>query len=116
LGHIDWAERAYPIIRIMPGWLRAWLSERLAALLKSRARSSGHPERVTLFLTDRCNLRCKHCFVPPQDRAEAVTAAAPELTSGQWEQFFRCSAGRISQLLITHLNGSLCPDMFAISD
>ena len=111
LGHIDWAERAYPIVRVLPDRLKAWLAERLAALLKSRTRSSAHPERVTLFLTDRCNLRCRHCFVSAPDRPETVEASAPELTSGHWEQFFQRSAGRISQLLITGGEPTLRPDL-----
>ncbi len=54
--------------------------------LTERLSGQRLPLSVTVGLTDRCNLRCVHCFVhdPPQDKL----LRPKELTSPQWFRIF----------------------------
>lgn len=52
-------------------------------------------DRLTLFLTDQCNLRCGHCFIVKGQPKQW------EMGLEEWRKFFASLGGRVSQLLIT---------------
>jgi MoaA/NifB/PqqE/SkfB family radical SAM enzyme len=43
--------------------------------------------QVQILLTERCNIRCRHCAVPAED-----SPADHELSTGEWEQFLSAAA------------------------
>ncbi|HUC58942.1 MAG TPA: radical SAM protein [Streptosporangiaceae bacterium] len=48
------------------------------------ARPAFRPEQVQILLTERCNLRCRHCAVPEED-----SPATHELDLRSWQLFIR---------------------------
>lgn len=109
LSRLNLADRLYPLFCALPGWAKGAVCKRIAKGLTARASATAHPERVTLFLTERCNLRCAHCFV-----SKPGAQLVQELTTEQWKEFFTHSAGRISQLLITGGEPTLRKDLSEI--
>ncbi len=53
------------------------------------------PERVTLFLTERCNLKCMHCFLEKEDGH-----LAPELDLNEYELIAHSMKG-VNHLVLT---------------
>lgn len=49
--------------------------------------SLAHPYQVQIMVTERCNLRCKHCAVPEED-----SPADHELDWSEWRSFIRVLA------------------------
>jgi MoaA/NifB/PqqE/SkfB family radical SAM enzyme len=55
------------------------------------------PSQVQILLTERCNLRCRHCAVPEED-----SPAAGELDEGQWRAFVaRLAADGVRSLVLS---------------
>jgi radical SAM protein with 4Fe4S-binding SPASM domain len=55
------------------------------------------PAQLQLLLTERCNLKCRHCAVPEED-----SPADGELDMASWRRFVRhCVAGGLRSLVIS---------------
>lgn len=63
----------------------------------ARRRLDGRrfPDRLTVFLTDQCNLRCEHCFISKGQ------AKSWEMGIGEYERLFASLDGRVAQMLLT---------------
>ncbi len=71
------------------------------------------PVLGTLELTDRCNLRCLHCYVPADKKNSA--SSKEELTTQQWTDIIdQATAAGCLFLLITGGEPLLRPDFHAI--
>jgi MoaA/NifB/PqqE/SkfB family radical SAM enzyme len=91
------ADRLYPLLVRLPGSFRALVAGGAAGYLRRRVRKGALPDRLHLFVTGRCNLRCPHCFI--------VTPDAPktwdEMALGEYERFFTRSRSIFSLINIT---------------
>jgi MoaA/NifB/PqqE/SkfB family radical SAM enzyme len=65
---------------------------------------------ITLFVTDRCQLRCRHCF-----NYASATQIERELTCSEYEKI-ACSIGKFEILLISGGEPYLKKDLFEIID
>jgi radical SAM protein with 4Fe4S-binding SPASM domain len=64
------------------------------------------PAQVQLLLTERCNLKCRHCAVPEED-----SPAGDELDMVTWRQFVRhCVGGGVRSLVISGGEALLRPE------
>ncbi|MBT5551906.1 MAG: radical SAM protein [Nitrospina sp.] len=54
------------------------------------------PDRVTLLLTDQCNLECPHCFISNEEHPRNWEMGLPE-----YEKLFKSSMGQIGQLVVS---------------
>ncbi|MBF0382590.1 MAG: radical SAM protein [Magnetococcales bacterium] len=54
------------------------------------------PSRLTIFLTDQCNLRCAHCFIVKEDQPKSW-----EMGLDEYRKLFRSLRGKVKQLQLT---------------
>ena len=91
------ADRLFPILVRTPRYVRDLAARGIAGFLNRRIKAGGAPDRLHLFVTGRCNLRCPHCFI--------VTPDAPktwdEMGIDEYHQFFTKSRGIFSLVNIT---------------
>lgn len=95
LSRIDRTDRFYPLLISLPGSLRRLLIRQYIDRMKERIIKRGFPDRLTIFLTSQCNMRCFHCFLPKE------RSNAQELSLREYSKFFSKAAGRLSQVLFT---------------
>ena len=89
-------DRLYPTVVKLPRFLRSQIAHYISKYLRRRLKKHGLPDRLTIFITDRCNLRCRHCFVATGTREES-----PEMGPREYQRFFRKARGVFSQVLFT---------------
>jgi radical SAM protein with 4Fe4S-binding SPASM domain len=66
----------------------------------------ARPRQIQLLLTERCNLRCRHCAVPEED-----SPAGRELDIHAWRTFVRrCVQGGLRSLVISGGEALLRPE------
>lgn len=107
LANLDWTERAYPWVTRLPKSARRLLARRVPKALGRALAGRGVPDRLTLFITDDCNLRCPHCFIITDHQEKASwTMGLPEC-----EQLFRSVRGQVSRLLLTGGEPTLREDL-----
>jgi radical SAM protein with 4Fe4S-binding SPASM domain len=64
------------------------------------------PQQVQILLTERCNLRCRHCAVPEED-----SPAGHELDIAMWRSFVRrCVEGGLRSLVFSGGEALLRPE------
>lgn len=67
------------------------------------------PSRLTFFLTDKCNMKCSHCFI-----IKEIPKKTLELDLNQYKKIFKSLKGRTSQILFTGGEPTLRKDFFDI--
>jgi len=100
------AERLYPVILRFPKVLKESLARGIAQYVRHRLINRGLPERLTIFVTDRCNLRCSHCFISTTKQRKNWEMGIPE-----YRLFFEKSRGVFSQALLTGGEPTLRDDL-----
>ncbi len=90
------AERLYPGVIRLPKTLLKRLAQEICRFQRRRLQARGLPERLTIFLTSRCNLRCSHCFV-----VEATPKPDWEMGLEEFRTFFQKARGVFSQAMFT---------------
>jgi MoaA/NifB/PqqE/SkfB family radical SAM enzyme len=76
------------------------MGDRLIDAYVRRARRAGAahgcPDRLTIFLTDRCNMKCAHCFI-----VKETASHTHEMTLADYTALFASVRGRVAQALLT---------------
>ncbi|NMC04739.1 MAG: radical SAM protein [Candidatus Lokiarchaeota archaeon] len=80
-------------------------------------RASKHPSHVVLFVTARCNARCRHCFYwqEIENASDGRVAGTGELSLAEIREISR-NMGHVEMLTITGGEPSLREDLPAIMD
>ena len=86
----------FRLFRYIPKILRTQLIESYVKQAKENAIDRTVPERMTIFITNQCDMKCSHCFIVKEVQPEI---RAMEL--GEYQKLFRSVRGRVSQILIT---------------
>lgn len=96
LSRIDRTDRVYTIVSRLPGSMRYTLAKHYTDFMKRRIINRGFPDRLTIFLTEQCNMRCAHCFIVKEGQTKAW-----EMRVQEYREFFSKASGRLSQVLFT---------------
>ncbi len=89
-------DKLYPLVVHLPGFIRKQIACYTSWYLRHRLRKKGLPELLTLFVTDRCNLQCSHCFISTGDREKGW-----EMGTSEYEIFFSKAHGIFSKISFT---------------
>lgn len=89
-------DAVYPIVRSLPSSIRSMLGTGIASIMGRRQSRQLIPDRVTVLLTDQCNLKCPHCFISNEDHPAGWEMGLPE-----YEKLFQSTAGQIGQLVVS---------------
>lgn len=109
LKNLSCLDRVFPVVMRLPYRVRSSLPFIIASVTKRHAKRKLFPDRITIFITDRCNLRCPHCFVSNPGKE-----ATPEMSLREYELFFRKARGKISQINVTGGEPTLRHDLASI--
>lgn len=105
-SEVSLAERLYPLALRLPEVWRLRLARGISRYQRRRLEHRGLPERLTIFLTGRCNLRCSHCFIATGKRRKAW-----EMGLNEYRTFFTKARGLFSQVLLTGGEPTLRDDL-----
>ena len=89
-------EKVYPFIQSLPLPIRSLLEGGIASFMERRQKKQLIPDRVTVLLTDQCNLECPHCFISNEEHPRNW-----EMGLSEYEKFFKSSMGQIGQLVVS---------------
>jgi MoaA/NifB/PqqE/SkfB family radical SAM enzyme len=89
-------EKVYPFIQSLPSSIRTILELGISSFMALRQKRQLIPDRVTVLLTDQCNLECPHCFISNEEHPRNWEMGLPE-----YEKFFASSMGQIGQLVVS---------------
>ncbi|MDD5085616.1 MAG: radical SAM protein [Candidatus Omnitrophica bacterium] len=106
LKNLTLFDKLFPIIARMPRFARRNGAMAVAWFMRRRFMKRGMPDRLTIFLTERCNLRCPHCFIDAQSRA-----GGREMGLDEYVTLFRKARGMFSQILFTGGEPTLREDL-----
>ena len=79
-------EKVYPFIQSLPLPIRSLLEGGIASFMERRQKKQLIPDRVTVLLTDQCNLECPHCFISNEEHPRNW-----EMGLSEYEKFFKSS-------------------------
>lgn len=89
-------ELAYQVLRHMPTPLACPITRYLANKFKAEALALGHPHRITIFVTNRCNMRCPHCFY-----AGELGPRGNEMSLENFQSLAKSLKGKARQIVLT---------------
>ena len=84
-----------PILNIMPDGLLKIAARGFVEIQKQELTGKKLPKRAVFFITDKCNLRCKHCFYIPN------IAPKPEMSFEQIEKLAHSAKNNLKQITFT---------------
>jgi MoaA/NifB/PqqE/SkfB family radical SAM enzyme len=90
------SDRIFRMFRHFPGWVRSLLIDSYVDKAKSSAEGRFCPERMTLFITNQCNMKCAHCFI-----VKEVQPKIEMMTVDDYRKLFTSVRGGVSQILLT---------------
>ena len=97
-----------PIVAKTPDKILKLAARAFIKFQKRQLSKNQIPERLVLFVTNRCNLRCQHCFYIPH------VAPAPEMSLDQMQKIASSANSRIKQVILTGGECFLRNDLFDI--
>ena len=86
----------FRIFRLFPDAIRRRLLAAYISRSELKASENLCPDRMTLFLTCQCNLKCAHCFI-----AKEASAHSEMMTLEEYRRLFSSVCGEVSQALFT---------------
>jgi len=107
LGNFWLADKIFYIIRKLPNFIRLLLVD-LYFIIPSKKKN--FPNRITIFLTDKCNMKCSHCFI-----IKDVPKKTIEISFTEYVKIFKSLKGRTSQILLTGGEPTLRTDLYDIA-
>jgi len=84
-----------PIITRIPNKILEFMARIYIKLQDRELIGEKIPKRIIFFVTNRCNLRCKHCFYIPH------TSPAKEMSLSQIQQIASSARNNIQQVIFT---------------
>lgn len=101
------SERAFGFLSRFPACLKKPATRLIPAVARAGLHRRRFPSSLTIFVTRRCNLHCRHCFIrkSPGNRDEQ------EMSNDDYGKLFRSLKGRISSIKITGGEPTLRDDL-----
>lgn len=96
LRNFERTDKIFRVFRRLPAFIRNRIIDAYVARAKASAVERFCPERMTLFLTNKCNMKCAHCFI--------IKEVQPTINMMQLEDYrkmFRSVRGGCTQVLLT---------------
>lgn len=90
------ADRLFRGFSMLPKALRSVFVEKYVRLTMAKTQGRTFPDRMTLFLTNQCNMKCAHCFIV-KDKQPILD----EMGLDDYRKLFASVAGKVSQILLT---------------
>ena len=107
LGNFWVADKIFYLIKHLPNTIRHLIIELYFAI---PIKQKSFPNRITIFLTDKCNMKCSHCFI-----IKDVPKKTVEITLTEYIKIFKSLKGRTSQILLTGGEPTLRMDLYEIA-
>jgi len=101
------ADKIFYFIKHLPLTIR-YLIVDLYLMIPIKKKS--FPNRITIFLTDKCNMKCSHCFI-----IKEVPKKTVEISLNEYVKIFKSLKGRTSQILLTGGEPTLRMDLYDIA-
>lgn len=105
LSNLSLFDRLYPTSIHLPDFLRMQIANKIFRYLQRRLKDRKLPDRLTIFVTERCNLRCPHCFVSING-----VKKYQEMNVKDYKKFFQKARGIFSQIIFTGGEATLRKD------
>ncbi|MGE3681556.1 MAG: radical SAM protein [Bdellovibrionales bacterium] len=96
LRNFQRTDRIFRFFRKFPAIVRNSVIDQYVRKAKADAKGRDYPERMTLFLTNKCNMKCSHCFI-----IKEVQPKIEMMTLEEYTKLFRSVRGGVSQVLLT---------------
>lgn len=85
----------FPLINKIPDGLLKFLMRGFVEFQKREVMGDKIPKRMVLFVTKKCNLRCRHCFYIPH------VSPAPGMSLSQIKKIARSTQNNLKQVIFT---------------
>ena len=96
LRSFDRTDQIFRVFRHLPQAIRNAVIDGYVRHAKTAADGLAVPERMTIFLTNQCNMKCAHCFIVKEHQPRLQ-----ELTLDHYRKMFASVRGHVSQVLFT---------------
>jgi len=106
VSHLCFFDRLYPVVVRLPHFMHEQIARWASWYSRRRLMQRRLPDRLNLFVTFRCNLRCRHCFIAADARENGSETSLQE-----YETFFSKARGVFSQVLFTGGEPTLRDDL-----
>ncbi len=90
------SDNIFRTFRLLPNIIKKFVIDKYVLTAKHRAYKRYSPERMTLFLTNKCNMKCAHCFI-----IKEIQPTIKMMTLEEYTILFDSIKGDVSQILIT---------------
>ena len=97
-----------PVIAKVPGRLLKLGAEVFVQFQKKEMIGDKLPKRIVLFVTKKCNLKCRHCFYIPN------VSSGREMSLGQIQKIADSAKNNLSQVIFTGGEPFMRKDFFEI--
>ena len=97
LSRLNTLDFCYPKIINAPGPIKKAISKTVPMFLGHVAKRNHMMDRLTVIVTDQCNLKCEHCFISTIERDKK----AWEMGVEEYSKFFASAHGVIAQIHFT---------------
>lgn len=105
-------DKIYRLFSAMPILIRAPLIFLLSLAFRVKLKYRGMPSTVTLFVTERCNLKCQHCFI--RNAPEADRKNKTEMDINEYNRLFRSIRKKVTNIKVTGGEPTLRTDLAQI--
>ena len=80
LNNFNFADKLYKFLKRFPKFIIFFFIEIYFLIPKKK---QSFPNRLTIFLTDKCNMKCAHCFI-----IKEVPKKTLEMNINEYKKFF----------------------------